>query len=75
MMPYAGFKALRLLDVDEPFAADQLGRYGYLRNDASPSNSEGLPVDFVNRWRDRAGANRHDLRRVPPGSWNTTRPA
>jgi len=46
MMPYAWFKALRRLDVDEPFAADQLGRYGYLRND-SPSNSEGLPVGFV----------------------------
>jgi hypothetical protein len=46
MMPYAWFKALRRLDVDEPFAADQLQRYGYLRNDR-PNNSEGLPVGFV----------------------------
>src|SRR5215470_12568390 len=46
MMPYAWFKALRRLDVNEPFAADQLQRYGYLRNDR-PSNPEGLPVGFV----------------------------
>ena len=37
---------MRRLDVDEPFAADQLQRYGYLRND-SPKNREGLPVGFV----------------------------
>ena len=30
MMPYAWFKALRRLDVDQPFAADKLQRYGYL---------------------------------------------
>ena len=47
MMPYTWFKALRRLDVDEPFAADKLQRYGYLRNDVSPSNPEGLPVGFV----------------------------
>lgn len=46
MMPAAWFKALRRLDVDEPFAADQLQRYGYLRND-SPDNADGLPVGFV----------------------------
>ena len=48
MMPYAWFKALRRLDVDQPFAADKLQRYGYLPNDPSPvSNPEGLPVGFV----------------------------
>src|SRR6476469_7725903 len=48
MMPYAWFKALRRLDVDEPFAADKLQRYGYLRNDPTPDgNPEGLPVGFV----------------------------
>ena len=46
MIPYAWFKALRRAEVDEPFAADQLQRYGYLRND-SPKNVEGLPVGFV----------------------------
>jgi hypothetical protein len=46
MMPYRWFKALRRLDVDEAFGADQLQRYGYLRND-SPSNVAGLPVGFV----------------------------
>jgi hypothetical protein len=30
--PYAWFKALRRLDADDPFAADQLRRYGYLPN-------------------------------------------
>jgi cytochrome c553 len=47
MMPYAWFKALRRLDVDEPFAGDQLQRYGYLPNDRSRLNPEGLPVGFV----------------------------
>jgi mono/diheme cytochrome c family protein len=47
MMPYAWFKALRRLDGDVPFAADKLQRYGYLPNDPSPSNPEGLPVGFV----------------------------
>jgi hypothetical protein len=47
MMPYAWFKALRRLDVDESFAADQLQRYGYLANAVSNSNPEGLPVGFV----------------------------
>ena len=48
MMPYAWFKELRRLDVDQPFAADKLQRYGYLPNDPSPvSNPEGLPVGFV----------------------------
>jgi hypothetical protein len=47
LMPYAWFKALRRADVDEPFAADKLLRYGYLANDVSPANPEGLPVGFV----------------------------
>jgi RoxA-like, cytochrome c-like len=47
IMPYAWFKALRRLDVDEPFAADQLKRYGYLPNARSTRNPEGLPVGFV----------------------------
>jgi mono/diheme cytochrome c family protein len=48
MMPYAWFKALRRLDVDQSFAADKLQRYGYLPNDPSPDgNPEGLPVGFV----------------------------
>jgi mono/diheme cytochrome c family protein len=47
MMPYVWFKALRRLDMEEPFAADKLQRYGYLPNDVSASNPEGLPVGFV----------------------------
>jgi hypothetical protein len=47
LIPYAWFRALRRLDVDEPFGGDQLQRYGYLRNDKSKSNPEGLPVGFV----------------------------
>lgn len=47
MMPYAWFKALRRLDVGQPFASDQLQRYGYLPNDQSKSNPFGLPVGFV----------------------------
>src|SRR5215470_15521462 len=44
---YLWFKALRRLDVDEPFAGDQLARYGYLPNEKSKLNPEGLPVGFV----------------------------
>jgi len=44
---YLWFKALRRLDVDEPFAGDQLARYGYLSNEKSRSNPESLPVGFV----------------------------
>lgn len=47
LMPYAWFKALRRVDVDEPFAADQLQRYGYFPNAPSIRNPEGLPVGFV----------------------------
>ena len=47
MMRYAWFKALRRIDVDEPFGGDQLQRYGYLPNERSKSNPEGLPVGFV----------------------------
>jgi hypothetical protein len=43
IMPYVWFKALRRLDVDEPFAADQLSRYGYIQSDSST----GLPIGFV----------------------------
>jgi mono/diheme cytochrome c family protein len=44
MMPYPWFKALRRVDKDEPFGADQLRRYGYITNDRS---KDGLPVGFV----------------------------
>jgi RoxA-like, cytochrome c-like len=47
LIPYAWFKALRRLDVDEPFGADRLQRYGYLPNGRSTRNPEGLPVGFV----------------------------
>jgi mono/diheme cytochrome c family protein len=47
MMPYLWYKALRRLDADEPFGGDQLQRYGYLANDKSAKNPEGLPVGFV----------------------------
>ncbi len=47
LIPYLWFKALRRLDVDEPFGGDQLQRYGYLPNDKSKLNPEGLPVGFV----------------------------
>src|SRR5438874_2301594 len=47
MMPYTWFRALPRVDVDEPFAGDQLQRYGYLPNPKSRSNPEGLPIGFV----------------------------
>lgn len=47
LIPYAWFKALKRTDVDEPFAADKLRRYGFLAHDVSPTNSEGLPIGFV----------------------------
>jgi hypothetical protein len=47
IIPYLWFKALRRLDVDEPFGGDQLARYGFLPNEKSKSNPEGLPVGFV----------------------------
>src|SRR5882757_10947817 len=47
LIPYLWYKALRRLDADEPFGADQLQRYGYLPNDKSTLNPEGLPVGFV----------------------------
>src|SRR6266478_8878070 len=47
MIPYPWYKALRRLDADEPFSADQLQRYGYLPNDRSAKNPEALPVGFV----------------------------
>ncbi|MGB7973340.1 MAG: di-heme-cytochrome C peroxidase [Roseiarcus sp.] len=47
LMPYAWFRALKRTDLDEPFAADKLLRYGYLAHDVSSANPEGLPVGFV----------------------------
>jgi mono/diheme cytochrome c family protein len=47
LMPYAWFKALRRIDVDAPFACDQLERYGYIPAAASARSPEGLPVGFV----------------------------
>jgi mono/diheme cytochrome c family protein len=47
MIPYLWYKALRRLDADEPFGGDQLARYGYLPNEKSAKNPEGLPVGFV----------------------------
>jgi hypothetical protein len=47
MIPYAWFKALRRIDVDQPFAGDQLQRYGYLPYPTSKTNPFGLPVGFV----------------------------
>jgi hypothetical protein len=46
LMPYAWFKALRRQD-GQPFAADQLQRFGYLPNARSKNNPEGLPVGFI----------------------------
>jgi hypothetical protein len=39
----AWFKALRQLDIDAPFGADQLQRYGYLAKD----DGTNLPIGFV----------------------------
>src|SRR6202046_960334 len=47
LIPYAWFKALKRIDVDEPFAADKLQRYGFLAQDVSKANPEGLSVGFV----------------------------
>lgn len=47
LMPLAWFTALRRLDRDEAFAADQLGRYGYLPTPAQPGGASPLPVGFV----------------------------
>jgi processive rubber oxygenase RoxA-like protein len=44
MMPHEWYKALRRLDVDAPFGADQLQRYGYLP-DVRPNSN--LPIGFV----------------------------
>jgi hypothetical protein len=44
MIPFAWFKALRQTGTDQPFMADQLARYGYLRN---PNSVDDLPVGFV----------------------------
>jgi hypothetical protein len=47
MIPYAWFKAFRRLDKDQPFAGDQLQRYGYLPYPTSKTNPFGLPIGFV----------------------------
>jgi hypothetical protein len=44
MIPFVWFKALRQAGTDQPFMADQLARYGYLRK---PNNVDDLPVGFV----------------------------
>src|ERR1043166_701121 len=44
MIPFVWFKALRQAGNDQPFMADQLARYGYLRN---PKSLDDLPVGFV----------------------------
>jgi hypothetical protein len=46
MMKFAWFKALRQQDGTQPFMADQLARYGYIRND-SAKNTNDLPIGFV----------------------------
>ena len=46
MMPVAWFKALKRLDKNEAFGADQLARYGYIAN-TSPPNADRLPIGFV----------------------------
>lgn len=46
LMPYRWFRALRQVNQDVPFAADQLQRYGYLPNPVSAYNQQGLPVGF-----------------------------
>jgi hypothetical protein len=47
LMPYAWFKALRRLDIDEPFGGDRLQRYGYLPNEHPKKNLGDLPIGFV----------------------------
>jgi hypothetical protein len=47
LIPYRWFRALRQHDTNEPFAADQLQRYGYLNNPVSAANPENLPVGFT----------------------------
>src|SRR5262249_22578770 len=44
LMPYDWFKALRRVDADESFGADQLKRYGSLPNERA---TNGWPVGFV----------------------------
>jgi len=44
MIRYDFFKALRRLDVDEPFGSDALRRYGYIVNEKA---TNGLPIGFV----------------------------
>jgi mono/diheme cytochrome c family protein len=44
LIPYDWYKALRRVDADEPFGADELQRYGYLPYNRNGNN---LPVGFV----------------------------
>ena len=44
MIRFVWFKALQQAGSDQPFMADQLARYGYLRN---PNSVDDLPVGFV----------------------------
>ena len=72
LIPYPWFKALRRMDIDQPFAADKLQRYGYLAHDVSPANPEGLPVGFIvdgpvasDRKSTRLNSSHSDLSRMP----------
>ena len=47
LMPRPWFAALRRIDVDAPFAADQLVRYGYLASGPAVAGALVLPVGFV----------------------------
>ncbi len=47
LMPLPWFAALRRVDRDEPFAADQLARYGYLPSAPAASGAAPLPIGFV----------------------------
>lgn len=53
LMPLPWFKALRRTDVDASFAADQLGRYGYLPAAATPANPPPATCRFRSRWHGR----------------------
>ncbi|MBB6252457.1 di-heme-cytochrome C peroxidase [Nitrospirillum iridis] len=47
LMLYSWFKALERPGTTELFAADRLARFGYLPNEVSAENPEGLPVGFA----------------------------
>src|SRR5690348_7674035 len=47
LIQYSWFKALERPDTQDLFVSDSLARFGYLPNDTSPANPDGLPVGFV----------------------------